>query len=80
MKIQILGTGCAKCKKLADMVEKACGELELSCEIEKITGIAEIISFGVAFTPGLAVNGKVLFAGSLPSMERLRELLKAETE
>ena len=80
MKIQILGTGCARCKRLTDMTEKICEELSLSCEIEKVSRIADIVSFGVASTPGLVVNGKVLFAGSLPSMEKIRELLKAEAE
>jgi len=75
MKIQILGTGCPKCKKLADLAERAAGELGINFEIEKVTGISEIIAFGVVSTPGLAVNGKVLAAGSLPSFEKVKELL-----
>ena len=75
MKIQILGTGCPKCKKLAELAERAAGELGINFEIEKVTGISEIIAFGVVSTPGLAVNGKVLVAGSLPSFEKVKELL-----
>ena len=75
MKIQILGTGCPKCKKLAELAERAAGELGINFEIEKVTGISEIIAFGVVSTPGLAVNGKVLAAGSLPSFEKVKELL-----
>lgn len=75
MKILILGTGCPKCKKLAELAERAAGELGINFEIEKVTGISEIIAFGVASTPGLAVNGKVLAAGSLPSFEKVKELL-----
>jgi small redox-active disulfide protein 2 len=75
VKIQILGTGCPKCKKLAELAERAAGELGINFEIEKVTGISEIIAFGVVSTPGLAVNGKVLAAGSLPSFEKVKELL-----
>ena len=75
MKIQILGTGCPKCKKLAELAEQAAGELGLSYELEKVTEIPKIIAFGVVTTPGLAVDGKVLAAGSLPSYEKVKELL-----
>ena len=75
MKIQILGTGCPKCKKLADLAEQAAGELGLAYELEKVTAIPKIIAFGVVTTPGLAVDGKVLAAGSLPSYEKVKELL-----
>ncbi|MGI6784763.1 MAG: thioredoxin family protein [Aminivibrio sp.] len=77
MKIQILGTGCPKCKKLAEMAEKACVELGLACDIEKITDIAGIVSFGVVSTPGLAVDGKVLLSGALPSYGKVKELISA---
>ncbi len=77
MKVQILGTGCPKCKKLAELAENACRELGLPCEIEKITDIAGIVSFGVVSTPGLAVDGKVLLSGALPSYGRVKELLSA---
>ncbi len=75
MRIQILGTGCPKCKKLAELAEQAAGELGLAYEFEKVTEIPKIIAFGVVTTPGLAVDGKVLAAGSLPSYEKVKELL-----
>lgn len=75
MKIQILGTGCPKCKKLTELAEQAAEELGLSYEMEKITAIPKIISFGVASTPGLAVDGRVLSAGALPSYDKVKELL-----
>jgi small redox-active disulfide protein 2 len=76
MKIQILGTGCPKCKKLAELAENAAKELGLDYELVKVTDINEIMNFGVMATPGLAVDGKVLLAGKLPSAEHVKELLQ----
>lgn len=80
MKIQILGTGCPKCKKLAELAEQAAGELGFAYELEKVTEIPKIIAFGVVTTPGLAVDGKVLAAGSLPSYEKVKDLLAASAQ
>ncbi|MDK2959636.1 MAG: hypothetical protein PWP47_1680 [Synergistaceae bacterium] len=80
MKIQILGTGCPKCKKLAELAEQAAGELGLAYELEKVTEIPKIIAFGVVTTPGLAVDGKVLAVGNLPSYEKVKELLAASAK
>lgn len=76
MKIQILGTGCPKCKKLAETAETAAKELGLDYEIEKITEINEIMKFGVMMTPGLAVDGTVKSVGKVPSVEDIKALLK----
>ena len=75
MKIQILGTGCPKCKKLGELADQAAKEMGLEYAIEKVTGIAEIMEFGVMTTPALAVDGKVLSAGHVPSYEKVKELL-----
>lgn len=75
MEIQILGTGCPKCKKLQEMAEKAVGELGLNLQVRKVSDINEIMDFGVMSTPAMAVDGKVLVAGHLPTYERVRELL-----
>ncbi len=75
MKIQILGTGCPKCKKLAETAETAAKELGLDYEIEKVTAIEEIMKFGVMMTPGLAVDGKVLLAGKTPSVDEVKKML-----
>lgn len=74
-KIQILGTGCAKCEKLAEHARQAADTLGLEYELEKITDINQIMSFGVMTTPGLAVDGKVLSAGKLPSPAEVEKLL-----
>lgn len=75
MKIEILGTGCPKCKKLAELVEKVCSENSIDCEIEKITDIGKIMAAGVMLTPALTVNGKVILSGKVPSRDELKELL-----
>lgn len=76
MKIQILGTGCPKCKKLAETAETAAQELGLEYEIEKITEINEIMKFGVMMTPGLAVDGDVKVAGKVPTVDELKRMMK----
>ena len=78
MKIQILGTGCPKCKKLAEVAEAAARELGLEFEMEKITDIAQIVDFGIMATPGLAVDGKVLSAGKALTKEDVVKLLAAQ--
>ena len=73
--IQILGTGCPKCRKLALNAEMAARELDLECTIEKVTGIDEITSFGVMITPALAVNGEVKSSGKVLSVDQIKKLL-----
>lgn len=75
MKVQVLGSGCPKCKKLEERVEEAVAALGLECEIEKVTEINEIVKFGVMMTPGLVVDGEVKSAGKLLSVEEIKDLL-----
>ncbi len=74
-KIQILGTGCAKCEKLAETAKQAADNIGLDYEMEKVTDLNQIMSFGVMSTPGLAVDGKVLVAGKVPSQADIEKLL-----
>jgi len=76
IKIQILGTGCPKCKKLTEVAEKAATEMGLAFEIEKVTDINKIVTFKVMSTPAMAVDGKVKIAGKIPTVEEMKELLK----
>ncbi len=76
MKIQILGTGCSKCKMLTANAEKAVKELGLSVEIEKVTEIQEIMKFRILMTPGLVIDGKVKSSGRLPSSEEIKTMLQ----
>ncbi len=75
MKIQILGTGCPKCKKLAETAEAAARELGLEFELEKVTDLNQIMSFGVMITPALAVDGNVKVVGKVPSVDEVKRLL-----
>ncbi len=75
MKIQILGTGCPKCKKLSETAEKAASESGIVYELEKVTDINKIMSFGVMMTPALAINGEVKTMGRIPSVEEIKELI-----
>ena len=74
-KLQILGTGCPKCKKLAENSEAAAQSLGLEYELEKVTDINEIMKFGVMMTPGLAVDGEVKVVGKVPSPDEIKKLL-----
>ena len=75
MKIQILGTGCPKCRQLTENVEAAVKELGLECEIEKVTDINEIVKFGVMMTPALAVDGDVKSTGKIVSTADIKRQL-----
>jgi len=74
-KLQILGTGCPKCKKLAEVTEEAAKALGLDYELVKVTDIKEIMSFGVMMTPALAVDGQVKVFGRIPSLDEVKKLL-----
>ena len=73
--IQVLGTGCPKCKKLAENAEAAANELGIEYQLVKVTDINEIMSFGIMMTPGLAVNGEVKNVGKVPSVADIKEML-----
>jgi small redox-active disulfide protein 2 len=74
-KIEILGTGCSKCKKLAETVEHAVKELEMKCDIVKVTDINEIMKYGIMMTPALVVNGVVKISGKVPNREECKKLI-----
>ena len=74
-KLQILGTGCAKCRMLADHAEQAARELGLDYTLEKVTDIGAIIAFGVVATPALVVDGDIKVAGRVPTAEAIKPLL-----
>jgi small redox-active disulfide protein 2 len=76
MKIQILGTGCAKCNALTMATEKAAQVLGLQYELEKITDLQHIMSFGIMTTPALVVDGQVKVSGKVPSLDELKSILK----
>ena len=73
--IQILGTGCPKCRKLTQNVEAVVRDAGAEYTIEKVTDINEIVKSGVMMTPALVVDGEVKCAGKIPSIEDIRKLL-----
>ncbi|MDR3424963.1 MAG: thioredoxin family protein [Alphaproteobacteria bacterium] len=80
MKIQILGTGCPKCKALADAAETSAKALDVAYELEKVTDIEKIMAFGVMMTPALVVNGEVKSVGKIPSQDEMKKLLSNEAK
>jgi small redox-active disulfide protein 2 len=76
VRIQVLGTGCAKCKQLTANAEAAVAELALDVRVEKVEDLREIVKFGVMTTPALAVDGKVRAAGKVLSAAEVKALLR----
>lgn len=74
--IQILGTGCPKCKKLEENTRDAAKAIGLECEILKVTDINTIMQMGVMMTPGLVVDGRVILTGKVPSPTELQQILQ----
>jgi len=74
-KIEILGTGCPKCKKLEENARLAAKAIGLECEILKVTDINAIMQMGVMMTPALVVDGKVMVTGKAPSVDELKKLI-----
>ena len=74
-KIQILGTGCAKCNKLAELADQAAREMNIEYELVKVTNLNDIMDFGVMVTPALAVDGDVKVAGKVPKLDDIKKML-----
>ena len=74
-RLQILGTGCPKCRMLTDHTEQAAKALGLEYTLEKVTDINDIIAFGVMATPALVVDGEVKVSGRVPTVESLKQVL-----
>ena len=74
-KLQVLGTGCPKCKKLTENTEAAAKALGIEYVLEKVTDINEIMRFGVMMTPALAVDGVVKVVGKVSSPEEIKRML-----
>ena len=73
--LQILGTGCPKCRKLTELTEQAARELGIEYRLEKVTDIGEIVRMGAALTPALAIDGQVVLAGRVPHLDEIKHLL-----
>ena len=75
MDIKILGTGCAKCKKLYEEADKAIRQLGIAATIAKVEDISEIMTYKVLMTPALVINGEVKVAGRIPTAAELANWL-----
>ena len=76
MKIEILGTGCVKCKKLYKFVLETVKEMGVEAEVLKVEDIQAMMDRGVMITPALYINGEAVSAGRIPSKDELVELIK----
>lgn len=73
MKIKILGTGCAKCKKLTQIAQETVNELRISAEVVKVENIDDIMNYDVMMTPALVIDGDVKSAGRIPSKDEIKK-------
>ena len=76
MKIEILGTGCPKCKQTLSNAEKAAKQLGIEAQIVKVEKINDIMNYGVMITPALAIDGEVKIAGKIPSPDQIAEWIR----
>ena len=76
MKIEVLGTGCAKCKTTEKVVKKAVEELGIQAEVVKVEDLQDIIDRGVMMTPAVIVDGEVKIVGHTPTVDEIKKILK----
>ena len=76
MKIEVLGSGCAKCKLLAERAEEAAKNLGLTFTLVKVTAYPDIVARGVMTTPGLVVDGLVKSQGHVPTVKAIQDFLR----
>jgi small redox-active disulfide protein 2 len=77
LRIQVLGTGCPKCRETLARVRQAADDLGVDAEIEKVEKIQDIMAFGIVATPAVAVDGVVKVAGRLATVDEIKEILKS---
>jgi small redox-active disulfide protein 2 len=75
MIIQVLGTGCSRCKTLYDTVNKAVAETGADALVEKVEDIQQIMAFNILATPGLVIDGYVKVAGRVPTLDEVKRLI-----
>lgn len=75
IKIEILGTGCAKCKRLFANVQEAVKDLKIAAEVVKVEELDEIVNRGVMLTPALFINGEVRAEGRVPCVDEIKAML-----
>jgi small redox-active disulfide protein 2 len=78
MKIEVLGTGCAKCKKLEKEVYNTLAEMDVAADVTKVQDIKKIMDYKVMLTPALVINGKVKSSGGVPKLQDLKKYIHAK--
>lgn len=78
MKVQIYGTGCARCNMLEKAAKQAISEMGIKAEVVKVTDINQIVEAGILATPGFAVEGDVKSMGRVPSLDEIKKWIKAK--
>jgi small redox-active disulfide protein 2 len=76
MIIKILGTGCANCKRVKELAKQVVAELALEAQVEEVTDMTTIMSYGVMVTPGIVIDGKVVSYGRVPSHDQMVDLIQ----
>ena len=74
-KVQVLGTGCSKCGHLFKNAETAAAERQAGDTVEKVDDIMRVLEFNPSALPALAINGKIVSAGALPSSAEIKQLI-----
>jgi len=74
-KVEVFGSGCAKCKQAEKIMKIAADELNVQISLEKVTELSDIMARGISITPAVAVNGKIVVSGKVPSLEDAKRFL-----
>lgn len=77
MKVKVLGTGCANCKRTIALIDEVAKSKGLSIELEKVENIQDIMAYNILSTPGVVVNDKVVHAGGIPTRDKIEQWLAA---
>ncbi len=77
MNIKVLGPGCVNCRTLESRTREALSQLELPASLENVEDVRLIASYGIMRTPGLVIDGKVVFSGHVPTVDKLKDILRA---
>ena len=75
MKVEVLGTGCRKCNELEEKVKQAVAKSGKFVQVEKVSDLMQIMSYGVTGTPGLVIDGKVVSTGRVPSVDEIVKMI-----
>ncbi len=76
MKIEILGTGCPKCRSAEQNVVEALAELKVQADVVKVTEIDDILARGVMWTPAICIDGRLVLQGKIPTVEQIKQMVK----